>query len=564
MIPILYETTETAFTTNGIGRLTDAISCYVTEERNGIYELEMVYPVDGNHYEDISISRIIAVEVSDGTTQAFRIYKISRPLNMQVTINCEHISYQLSYIPVMPFSATNVSGALNGILSNSAETNPFSVWTDKTTDATYNQEEIASARERLGGVEGSILDVYGGEYEFDNWTVKLWASRGSATDVVIRYGKNLVDLNQEENIEAVYTGIAPYWKGEEDGETVLVTLPEQVLHSSNASLYPFQRTIPLDLTEKFEEQPTESELRTAAQNYIDDNNIGVPKVSISFSFVALWQTEEYKNIASLEQVKLCDTISVVFEKLGVNAQAQIIRTEWDVLLGRYTSMEIGDAQTTLADTIIQQEETVKNIVSDNRSRFGQLIDDATATISGAYGGNVVINTDASGRPYEILIMDSDDIGTAQKIIRANYEGIGFSQTGYNGTFTSAWLIDGTFDAQNINVVNFVADYIAGGTLKLGGNVNGSLQLYDASENLIGSLTTNGLKMYGTDGSYVLFNNTDGVAGYNSNNEKIYWLSDGRFYMSKAEITEEITLASRMRFIGITQGSNDGIALVTLA
>ena len=298
MKPILFDKTDSAFTTQGLGRLSDAISCKVTEERNGAYELEMEYPIDGIHWGDVQVSRIIVAKPNDSSDpQAFRIYKITKPLKKQCMVFAEHISYQLSYIPVMPFTAQSFALALNAMVANAAESCPFSVWTDKTVLGDYAVKVPTSFRALLGGQAGSILDVYGtAEYEFDNYQIKAHLNRGTNRGVILRYGKNITDLTQEESIANTITGICPYWRST-DGD-VLVTLPEEVLWSSNASNFPYARTVPMDFSSDFEDQPTEAQLRQKAQAYIDNNNIGVPKVSITLSFIPLWQSEEYKDLAS--------------------------------------------------------------------------------------------------------------------------------------------------------------------------------------------------------------------------------------------------------------------------
>ena len=250
MIPLLFEANATTFDSNGIGALADAVSCIVTEERNGMFELEMQYPVVGLHYAEIALSCIILAIPGDGRTwQPFRIYKITKPLNSIVTVYAQHISYQLSHIPCMPFSANSAGLAMSGFKTNAAESCPFEFWTDVTTDGNYAHTVPVSIRSRLGGVEGSILDTYGGEYEWDGYTVKLHAARGADNGVTLRYGKNITDLTQEESIASTITGVCPYWTGT-DGITV--TLPEKVLSAESAANFPYPRTVPLDLSGEFE------------------------------------------------------------------------------------------------------------------------------------------------------------------------------------------------------------------------------------------------------------------------------------------------------------------------
>ena len=464
MIPILYSPTETIFTTNGFGGLSDCISCEVTEERNGAYTMEIVYPIDGLHFNDIAHSSIIKAIPSDGATeQLFRVYKISKPLNGKVTIEAEHISYQLSFIPVSPFTASNCAGALSGLVNHSMEANPFTVWTDKETSATYKQTLPNSFRSQLGGVQGSILDVYGGEYEFDNYTVKLHASRGADNGVTLRYGKNITDIKQEENIENTITGICPYWT-DSDGNTVT----GDIQYAEGADNFPYKRTVVMDFSGDYENQPTKAELEAHARSYISSNRVGIPRISIDVSFIALWQTEEYKNIANLERVKLCDTVTVEFEKLGISAKAKVVETVYDVLKERYTSIEIGESRTDLASTLSEMQSAVNQTPTEGFMR--QAINHANSLLSGGLGGHVVINRNANGEPNEILIMDTDDKDTAVNVIRMNVNGIGFSTTGYDGDYTTAWTIDGHFNADfikagSINAIDITGSHITGALLE---------------------------------------------------------------------------------------------------
>lgn len=483
MKPILFSASETAFTSNGLGRL-DPTKCVVVEERNGLYELECVVPVGSPHYDDIANNMILGVIPGDGMTlQAFRIYQITEPLNGLVTLSARHLSYDLSYNSVMPFTASSINAAFLGLVTNSVETNPFTMWTDKTTAANFKVSVPQTFRSLLGGQQGSILDVYGGEYEFDNWTVKLWNHRGSDTDVTLRYGKNITDINQEQNLENVVTGLVPYWADEND----LVTLPEKSVDSSYASSYPYKRTVPIDFSSEYENKPTQAQLRTKAENYILANDIGVPKVSIKVSFVALWQTEEYKNVAPLERVHLCDTVGVVFEKYGINTRAKVIRTEWDCLAERYLSIELGEARSNFAKTIVGMNDQTQTEIEDAKTFLEKAIDTATALITGNNGGYLKINANADGQPYELLIMDTDDVETATKVWRWNMGGLGYSSTGYTGEFGTAITMNG----------QIVANYIATGDLDAARIRAGILQ--DLAGKFSLNMTTGALSM--ADGTF---------------------------------------------------------------
>lgn len=454
MRPILFEEGTTNFTTNGLGRI-GAESCEVEQEVNGIYELEMVVPITDPLFDKLKVNRIIGAKPSKSkSVQGFSIYKISKPMDGMVTVNAEHVSYQLSFIPVKHYTGTTCKNALTRLKTNSLETNPFTFDTDKVISANWESPVVpTSARAILQGEEGSILQRFKGEYEFDNFNVTLKTHLGTDRGVTIKYGKNLIDMEQEESIGETYTGVCPFYT-REDG-TVL-TLTEKVLHSANAANFPYQRTIPLDMTNDFEIEPSEQELRTAATAYMTDNNIGVPRVSLQVEFIALSDTEEYRGVAPLERVELGDTVRVEFEELGVSAEAEVVRTLYDSVLEKYIEVEIGSVKASLSSTIAAQKQQIE----ESTTRMEKAIQTATELINGGLGGYVRTTTNSDGQPQEILIMDSPSIADAVNVIRLNRNGIGFSTTGYSGPFNSAWTIDGTFNAGVINVINLVAEALS--------------------------------------------------------------------------------------------------------
>ena len=448
MIPILFAENSTTFTTNGIGRLSDAYQCNVVEERNGQYELQMSYPMTGAHYSDIGIRSIIVVKPSaNASLQAFRVYMISKPINGKVTINAQHISYDLTKNVTMPFSVTAASTACNttlqGLKTNAVEMCPFTFWTDVDTVASYSQKVPASIRQRLGGVEGSVLDQFGGEYEWDNWTVKLHKSRGSAKDITLRYGKNITDLDQEENIANTVTGVVPFWTNTDNTETV--TLTEKAVYSPNASAYSTHLTVPLDLSGEFDNKPTETQLRNKATVYVNQSGFGLPKVSIKVSFINLADTEEYKDILPLQECSLCDTIKVQFERLGIDTTAKVVKTEYDVLAERYNSIEIGSLKSTLATTINDMNASMAQSIEESDRRIfadtSDLVDNATAWLTSS-GGYVVAVKNDDGSWKELLFLDNRDITLARNVLRINENGIGFSSNGVGGPYGQAWTLDG--------------------------------------------------------------------------------------------------------------------------
>lgn len=465
MIPILFSESSNTFTSNGIGRLSDVISCEVTEERNGQYELQMTYPSTGAHFDDIKLRAIIVAKPSAGTNnQPFRIYNISKPINGKVTINAQHISYDLSKNVAMPFSVTASSSACNqalqGLLSNAVETCPFTFSTDVTTVASYNQKAPASIRQRLGGVEGSILDQFHGEYEFDVYDVKFWKDRGETKNIPLRYGKNITDIKQEEEISNTITGIVPFWM-DNDGNN-LVTLPEEVVYSPNASSYPQKLTVPMDFSADYENQPTEAQLRAHAQAYVNQSGIGVPKVSIDVSFVNLADTEEYKDILALQNVNLCDTIPVQFEPLGISTTAKIVKTEYDVLSEKYKKLTVGSLRSNLATAITEQNNAIVTETSAKFSKVTDQIDNATAWLTSADGYVIAVKAQ-DGTWKELIFADHQDPADWVHCLRINENGIGFSSDG-GQTYTQAWTLDGR--------------------LVIGGTDVPSIAVYDSNNNVI--------------------------------------------------------------------------------
>ena len=487
MIPVLYEATETAFISNGLGRLSDCVSCTVTEERNGVYELEAVYPITGAHYGDIEEGKIILAQPFDGgLTQPFVIYKITRPLSGLVTINAEHISYRLNNIVVLPFTAGSLAQVMADLPQYSATTNPFRFTTDVNAVIDYVNETPRECRAILGGQQGSILDVYGGgcDYEFNRFDVILHTHRGADNNVTLRYGKNITDLTGTIDATGVYNGIVPYYT-DDDGAAHM--LPEVVVMSSVSG----DKIKPVDFSAEFTEaDPTEAELRAAAQSYLANNRGWLPNDNLTVSFVALWNTEEYKNIAPLERVHMGDTVHIIYNKLGIDTATRVIRTVYDVLLERYNEITLGDTTFNLSmalnNAVDQATANANEAVRQASSHMADAIQHATELIQGGLGGHVYFNTNSDGEPEEILIMDTDSIQTAVNVIRINQNGIGFSTTGYNGPFTTAWTIDGHFVADFIDTGDLNASVIKSGVLSdLNGNIEWNLS---TGEMTAGALT----------------------------------------------------------------------------
>ena len=453
MTPILYKKTankaETA-TTNGLGFLTECVKCEITEERNGVFEAELQYPTTGRLYSELVNGAIFkAIAADGGNPQLFRIYKVGKTINGITTYNAEHISYDLINLPVNGLTVrdTTAQAAMRAALNMCPLSHEFEAYSDIKTPNTTEVVTPCGIRSMLGGIEGSILDTWGGEFEFDNFDVHLWAHRGENRGVILRYGKNLTDFKQEENIANCYTHVFPYairtkttttedgQAGEEEAEKI--TLPENVIELPTSSVG-HTRVLMLDLSGEFEqeEEYTDDALREKAEAYIKEYGLTAPEVNISVSFVALWQTEEYKGIAALERVKLCDEVSVYFEPLGVKASAKVVKTVYDALSERYSSIELGTPKANFADTVksITQSVTAAKAAAENT--FARLLVEAgriTAEVSRAKRSEEQITSLISQSADEILMSVSETYATKTA---GETRSFAYSLTADGATFTA--------------------------------------------------------------------------------------------------------------------------------
>lgn len=568
---ILYDHDEEAFTSNGLGALPDAASCTVTEERNGGYEVEMEYPLTGSHFHDIQKRRILYVKPNPyDDPQPFRIYSITKPINGIVTVHAAHLSYDTSgsIVKLFPADAGSASAAMSYLKNFSVPSTPFTFFTNVGKSGTMSVPKPSSIRSLLGGSDGSILDTFGGEYLFDKWNISLLESRGSNRGVTIRYGKNMTDLEQEENDTDFYTGVYPFWYSEsEDGGLVTLSANDGIVNAPGN--YDFVKIMPLDLSsEDFSkettdsegytttiEKPTEAELLAAAQKYIANNKIGIPKVSLDVSFVMLAQTEEYKDFARLETVKLCDTVTVEFEKLGVKTTAKCIKTVYNVLTDKYDSIELGEPKSSLAETVSNQGTLIEE--ASDKSYMERAIQNATDLImSGKLGGYVTVTKN------EIYIADNKDLDKAVKVWRWNSGGLGYSSSGKDGPFGTAMTSDGkivadyistgNLDCSVLNVSNIHGDSILVDTI---GALNGINQATDSYQYIktglldsdgnygiaIGQLTTNSDGTLSTTSSeYVKI--TSGRISFMQNGTEVAYMSGKKLVIKNGDIT-----ASDFRF-----------------
>ena len=502
MIPVLYEKTSITFTNGGIGRLTDAIECIVTEERNGVYELTMQYPEGGKHEKDIQLSRIIWAKPSVyANEQPFRIYKITKALNHVFKVYAQHISYDLAYVSVMPCTGLSASDALASMRSHTnGMMDLYSTWSNVSTSSLFAVDVPGSFRSWIGGREGSILDVYGGELEWNGFTVKLWAHRGQNRGLELRYGKNITDIKQETDIDREVPGLTPYLV---TAENECVTIEDGTIWDYRGAGYYPERAQVMDMGAYVDEQgireanPEETEaqikarlvsaLYTAASAYLD-KHVKEQAPSIEVSFVDLGSTLEYEGNASLfTQAGICDTVKVIYPALNISVTSQIIKTEYNVLLNRFEKLTIGKAGTNLATKLVDNGieastaranarinaligslnvnvDDLNDTITRTAANLEEAIDHATDMITGQEGGYVVLDQDSSGHPTQILIMDTPDKSTATNVWRWNQNGLGFSSTGYSGTYGTAITADGKIVADYITTGTLSASRISGGIL----------------------------------------------------------------------------------------------------
>ena len=446
MKPVLYSSTETAFTSNGLGVLNDSVSAIVREERNGAYELTMEYPADGIHFSDISARCIILAKPNPtDSPQPFRIYRITKPIGGIVTIYAQHISYDLSGVAVSPFSANTLAEAISAMQSHALPSDqPFTLTTDMDKGTGLSITTPASFRAMMGGQENSLVDIYGGEYSYDKYSISLNANRGEDRGFTLRYGKNLTSFEQDENCAAVYSHIYPYWT---DGTTTIEVNNGEYgkLVPTTGTELPYTKILPKDLSSYFENQPTAADLLITAKTYASKAQLGVPKVSLTVSFAQLEEN-------GIDRVNLCDTVTVVFPKMGVNAKAKVVTAEYDVLLERYTTLEIGSSTQGIADTIASQQYQIESIPSSVGMQ--EAILKATAWITGTVdAGKVVFVRNQNGDPTAIKIVSTTKPEGAEYypmwIISAG--GIGYSTDGGVTISNIGLTADGHIVADTINL-----------------------------------------------------------------------------------------------------------------
>ena len=551
----LFGITDRDFTSNG-DRVIHALRAKITKQDNGEFYLDL--ETDLSYVNDLTEGRIIVAPTPQGE-QPFRVSNVQKTKN-KLSTKALHVFFDSrNYLIADSYVVEkNCNDALDHLNIATEPESPFTTLSDVNTVSSYR-----CVRNSLYEAFTTVLERWGGHFDLDGWNVAIRNQIGQDNGVTIRYAKNMKDITVDENWDGVVTKIMPVGK---DG----LLLPERYIESQIQYEIPYAKAVTFiqtditedqfkdengDLDEEAYEQALINDLRQQAQAYLNDNS--VPQVNYTLKA----NVEKLTNIG--------DTVEVIDERLGLTLQTNVISYVYDCILGKYVELEFGNFKKTVSNLMSNITAQTQQIVDKNNEAtkliLSEELTEAANRIWGALGSSYVI--------YEgdkILVVDRLPKETAQNVIMINNGGIGFSQTGINGNFQSAWTIDNVFNAEQINVINFTADLIRGGTLKLGSNLNdyGTLEIYNESNSLIAIMDKNGLKMYGQDGSYVLMNQQVGFAGYDRNGNKNFWVDYDEFHMKKSVVEEEITLCNKLRFIPIEIQDNntlvnDGIGLVSV-
>lgn len=427
MNPILYSHDEKHFTTNGIGILSDAISCIVDDEVNGKYELTLQYPIDGIHAAHILQRNIILAKPDPiSRPQPFRIYKIRRIMRDTLTVNARHIVYDLAGISVMPFTGKNSQDTMAALRTYAITDCPFSFYAEENVSTEFPVSVPTAIWSLLGGSKDSILKVYGGEYEYDRWSVYLRKRRGTNRGEAIRYGKNLTTLEQDENCADCYTGVIPYWVDKDTKKCTM--LPNKVVEAKGN--FGYVKTLPLDVTNDFDKKPTNSQLIAAAEAYIEEKGVGIPVVSWKISFVDLEKSDEYRGLGFMNRIIVGDDIRIEFAQMGVSTSARVVSGKFDSVFERYETITLGSVQQTVADTIVKQIRSVSEIPS--MGQFQTSMRHVVDTSIGISGGAMrLLDNNGDSMPDALYAADP---AWPLVIWKIDHTGVSVSQSGMDGLF----------------------------------------------------------------------------------------------------------------------------------
>lgn len=543
----VFGATDTAYSTNG-DVVIQPTKARVKNADNGEFYLELNCGIEYSDY--IQANNIIVTPTPQGE-QAFRIRTIKKT-KKKLEVKAYHVYYDTQNYVIEGAYTTNVScnTALNYFNDKLDNTSPYTVSSNIT-----NVNSLRIIRKSFQECINEIIERWGGHLYRDNWNISILSSIGADNGITIEYKKNLQELNATYDWSNVVTKLMPVGANG-------ITLDEVYIYSDIQYNIPFTKVLSFEqnlneedyANEEAYEQALKADLAAQARQYI--NVYCLPNINYTLK----GNPEKVTNIG--------DTILVKDERIGVNVTTEVIAYEYDAIQEKYVTLEFGNFNANLGDLLTQistsTAESVSNAMVTLTSELSAALEVAQDKIWNALGSSYVI--------YEgdkILIVDRLPKDRAVNVIRINSAGIGFSNTGINGTFTTAWTIDGTFNAQAINVINFTADLIKGGTLQLGSTLNqsGKIEVYDEANTLICTMDKNGLIMYASNGSYVVLNQEVGLVGYDGAGNPIYWVTDDEFHMSKSVVEQEITLCNKVRFLPmqITESNivvNDGIGLVS--
>lgn len=546
----IFSPTDKVFNSNG-DAVVNATRAVIHKVDNGDYYIELECGLDYIDYVKPN-NLIVAPTPKDGY-QAFRIQAPVETTRTKIKVKAWHVYYDSeNYLIADTFIVDkNCNAALDQLNNHTDNPSPFTTLSDVETIKSFR-----CVRKSLFEAVNTVLERWGGHLVRDNFNLQIRNVIGQDNGVIIQYKKNLKSIMVSEDWSAVCTKLLPVGK---DG----YLLDELYLYSETQYSIPYTRTVSFNQDIEQDDYPDEASYLEALREDLIAQGTAYLKVS-------QYPKINYTLSANMEKITdVGDIVEVQDERLGVSITASVLSFDYDCILEKYTQIEFGTLSANLSDLMsgISNEinTSVAEATQDLTVNLNAAIEVAEAKIWEALGSSYCIY---SGD--QIMIVDSLPAETAHNCIRINSAGIAFSQTGINGTFTTAWTIDGTFNAQAINVINFTADLIKGGTLKLGSNLNsyGSLEVYNESNNLIAKLDRSGLIMYGVDGSYLVMNNNVGFAGYDRLGNKIFWSDKDEFHMRKSVVEEEITLCNKLRFIPIEvyNGNtlvNDGIGLVSV-
>ena len=553
----LFAKTETNFNSNG-DKIINAIKARVKKVDNGEFSLEL--ETDLSYVSDFEEGRIVVAPTPQGE-QYFRISNVKKTKN-KLTTKCLHVFFDSknyliedSYVYQL-----NCNAALDHLNSATEPTSEFTTISDITTVNSYR-----CVRRSLYEAIQTLIERYGGHLVMDKFNIGIRQNIGQDKGVIVRYAKNLQEITCTENWDNVVTKLMPVGK---DG----LLLPNKYVMSETQYVLPYTKSLNFSQDNIVQDDYTTddgqpdveayeaallADLEGQAQRYVDANC--VPSVN-------------YTTKANIPITDIGDTVQVIDERLGLTLTTNVISYEYDIILGKYRSVQFGNFKPTLEGLTTQIANQTQIIIDEGTSNLHVImsteLQEAKDSIMEALGSGYCIY-----EPNAFLIVDRLPKESAQNVLMINNNGIAFGQNGISGAFTSAWTIDGTLNMQAINVINLTADLIKGGTLKLGSQTNqqGQLEVYNEANTLIAELNANGLKVYGQDGSYVLINQTVGFAGFDRNDNPIYWVSQDEFHQKKAVVEQEITLCNKVRFIPITITDsnnnntivNDGIGLVSV-